>query len=180
MKKWTMITLGLLSVAAVATTAMAYGPGRGPGYGPLGGPGGQGINRLDLTTEQMAKINKLRESHFNETKALRDQMTTKRDALRKLWLEANPDQAKITAAQKELNVIRDQMQDKMTAFRLEANKVLTPEQKEKAVFYRGTNAGRGGMMAGPGKGGAAGCPAYGPQGRSRAGGPGSGPMRRNR
>ena len=70
--------------------------------------------------------------------------------LRKLWLEPNPDQGKITAAQKEMNAVRDQMQDKMTAFRLESLKVLTPEQKEKAKSYaagyrdgRGFGKGRG-------------------------------------
>ncbi|OHE27168.1 MAG: hypothetical protein A3J94_09120 [Syntrophus sp. RIFOXYC2_FULL_54_9] len=46
--------------------------------------------------------------------------------------------------------MRDQMQDKMTAFRLDASKVLTPEQREKAKsFAAGYAAGRG---YGPGRG----------------------------
>lgn len=184
MKKWTIITLGLLSAAAVATTAVA-GPGRGPGYGPCGPAAGPGINRLDLTTDQMAKINKLRETFAGDTKALRDQTASKRDALRKLWFETTPDQAKITAAQKELNALRDQLQAKSTAFRLEVNKVLTPEQKEKAKFYaagpgfgpgQGGKAARGGMMGGPAQrgNGAVACPGYGPQ--QGRGGTGFGPM----
>ena len=35
-------------------------------------------------------------------KPLQEQMFTKRDEIRKLWLEPNPDQAKIMAAQKEM------------------------------------------------------------------------------
>ena len=67
-------------------------------------------------------------------KPLQEQMFTKRDEIRKLWLEPNPDQAKILAAQKEMRTLRDQMEDKTTAFCLEAAKILTPEQKEKIKF----------------------------------------------
>jgi Spy/CpxP family protein refolding chaperone len=179
-KKVILTIVGLVSAAAIATTALAFGPGRGPGYGPCARGDFQGAAGLNLTTEQMGKINKLRDTQFNETKPLRDQMSDKRDALRKLWLEPNPDQAKIGAAQKEMNAVRDQMQEKMTAYRLEANKVLTPEQKEKAKFYAGNcgfgpakgkgsgcSMGRssgpnapcpGGLMACPGSCGGAGCP----------------------
>ena len=191
MKKWIMITLGLLSMAAVATAAVA-GPGRGPGYGPYGGAERQGINRLDLTTDQMTKINKLRETLSNELGPLHDQMVAKRDALRKLWLETNPDQAKITGAQKEINALRDQMQAKMTTFRLEAMKILTPEQREKAKFYGagpgfgpgpGMMSGRSGKMARSvprGRNGMA-CPGYGPQGPCGMACPGQGygPMMRH-
>ena len=73
----------------------------------------------------------MRDAQFKEIEPLREQMFAKRDAVRKLWLEPTPDQAKILAAQKEMRTLRDQLQDKMTAFRLEALKVLTPEQREK-------------------------------------------------
>ena len=58
----------------------------------------------------------MREAQWKEMKPLQEQMFTKRDELRKLWLEPNPDQAKILAAQKEMRMLRDQMQDKMTVF----------------------------------------------------------------
>jgi hypothetical protein len=65
----------------------------------------------------------------------------------------------------------------MTAYRLEAAKVLTPEQKEKAKFYAGS---RGfGPAKGKGKGQSAwtGCPG-GPCGMP--GYPGGGPKARGR
>jgi Spy/CpxP family protein refolding chaperone len=95
-------------------------------------------------------------------------MFTKRDEIRKLWLEPNPDQGKIMAAQKEMRLLRDQMQDRMTAYRLEAVKVLTLEQREKIGSFaqgRGPGQGRGfGPMRGFGPGGpdGAGCFGGGP------------------
>ncbi|MDA8126443.1 MAG: Spy/CpxP family protein refolding chaperone [Deltaproteobacteria bacterium] len=156
MKKVTMTIMGLFLAATVATTAYAA-HGRGPGYGPCAGGAFQGAAGLNLTTEQMSQINKMREKQYNEIKPLRDQMTAKRDALRKLWLEPNPDKAKITAAQKEMNAVRDQMQEQMTSYRLEADKILTPEQKEKIKFYAGNRGfgpakgkAKGAGMGGPG------------------------------
>jgi Spy/CpxP family protein refolding chaperone len=69
--------------------------------------------------------------------------------LRRLWLQANPDKGKISAAQTELRTLRNEMEDKSTAFRLDLRKVLTPEQNEKlanAGWGRGPGFGpRGGM-----------------------------------
>jgi Spy/CpxP family protein refolding chaperone len=81
---------------------------------------------------------------------------SKRGDLRLLWLQTNPDQDKILAAQKEIRGLRDQMQDKMTTKRLEVLKVLTPEQQEKVKSFR---MGRG---FGPGMRGGAGMNGDGP------------------
>ncbi len=150
MKKVMVTVMALLVTTMIATAALAFGPGRGPGYGPCGRGDSEGFGGLNLTADQKTKISELRDAQFKDIKPLQDQMITKRDELRKLWLEPNPDQGKITAAQKEMRSVRDQMQDKMTAFRLETLKVLTPEQREKAKsFAAGYAAGRG---CGPGRG----------------------------
>ena len=61
-----------------------------------------------------------------------------------LWKVENPDQAQITAKQKELSALRDQMQDKMVAYRLQARKICP---------MGGKGMGRGkGMSMGPGMG----------------------------
>ncbi|MEW6333666.1 MAG: Spy/CpxP family protein refolding chaperone [Thermodesulfobacteriota bacterium] len=161
MQKLMVTLVALMVTAMIATTALAFGPGRGPGYGPCGRGDFGGYGGIELTADQKTKMNELREAHYKDVRPLRDQMFTKRDELRKLWLEPNPDQAKIAAAQKEMRAVRDQMQDKMTAFRLDALKVLTPEQREKAKsFAAGYEAGRG---YGPGRG----------YGKGRGFGPGS-------
>jgi Spy/CpxP family protein refolding chaperone len=157
MKKVMFTIMVLLFVAAIATTALAFGPGRGPSYGPCMQGDFRGFTRLDLTADQKARIKEMRDARFKDSKPLQEQMIAKRDELRKFWLEANPDEAKIAAAQKELRSVRDQMQDRMTAFRLDAYKVLTPEQQEKvksSAAGRGFGPGRG---MGPGARGGAGC-----------------------
>ena len=117
---------------------------------------------MNLAPEQTAKFKEMREAQWKEMKPLREQMFTKRDEIRKLWLEPNPDQAKIVAAQKEMRSLRDQIQDKTTAFRLDALKTLTPEQQDKirsSFSERGFGPGRG-----MGPGGGAGCSGCGPGG----------------
>ena len=162
MKKLTMTLVTVLIVTALATYAFAYGPGSGRGHGgpDCYGPDTSLLFQLNLTPEQTAKINALREENLRDTKPLKDKMFSKRGDLRLLWLQTNPDQNKIIAAQKEIRALRDQMQDKMTAYRLEVLKVLTPEQKEKAKslkmehgFGPGMRSGGHGMGPGPGMGG---------------------------
>ena len=161
MKKVTLTVMAVLFAAAVATTAFAFGWGRGPGYGPCARGDFQGPAGLNLTAEQTAKIKEIRDAQWKEMKPLREQTFTKRDEIRKLWLEPNPDEGKILAAQKEMRSLRDQMEDKTTTFRLEAAKVLTPEQKEKLGSFnqgRGFGHRRGPMHGfGPGASGGAGC-----------------------
>ena len=165
MKKVTLTVMAVLFAAAVATTAFAFGWGRGPGYGPCARGDFQGPAGLNLTAEQTAKIKEIRDAQWKEMKPLQEQTFTKRDEIRKLWLEPNPDQAKITAAQKEMRSLRDQMEDKITAFRLAAAKVLTPEQKEKIGSFgqgRGPGHRRGfGPMHGFGPSGPDGANCFG-------------------
>ena len=121
MKKLTMTFVALIAVTALATFAFAYGPGPGRGHGGAGcyGPETSFLSRLNLTSEQTAKINTLREAFLKDTKPLKDKMFSKRGDLKLLWLQTNPDQNKIMATQKEIRALRDQMQDKVTAYRLD-------------------------------------------------------------
>jgi Spy/CpxP family protein refolding chaperone len=156
----TAVAVGLL--LASQSFAWGPGPGRGRGYGPCREAG---LERLNITDGQKAKIEALQDANNKATKPLREKIFDQSVELRKLWLQANPDKDKIAAAQKELRTLRDQMEDKVTALRLEIRKVLTPEQNEKLAnsgWGRGPGFGpRGGMRGhgefGPGHGGG-----YGP------------------
>ena len=136
-----MIVLAVIAVVAVVASSPAEARrGGGEGY-PGGGyydlaaaPG------LNLTAEQTEKLGTLREAHLREVKPLRDQVYSKAGELRLLWLQRTPDQQKIVTVQKEVRILRDQLTDKQTAYRLEANKILTPEQLTKVQAY---GAGRG-------------------------------------
>ena len=176
MKKLVMTFVAIFAVVALTASAFAIGPGwgRGHGRGQCGGGDCYGadltaVPGLNLTTEQTAKINTLREAHLKDVKPIQDKMFSKRGDLKLLWLQKSPDQEKIRQTQKEIRTLRDQMQDKKDNYRFEMLKILTPEQQEKLNAYR---PGRG---FGPGmKGGA------GPQGGPghHGGGPGMG-MRGN-
>ncbi|MEN6321598.1 MAG: Spy/CpxP family protein refolding chaperone [Syntrophaceae bacterium] len=166
MKKLTMTLITLFVVTAFAAAAFAFGPGwgRGHGGGYCNGPNDAALSNLNLTAEQTAKINTLREAHLKDVKPLQDKMFSKRGELRLLWLQTNPDENKINATQKEIRNLRDQMQDKMTAYRLNVLKILTPEQQAQ---LKSSRLGRGfghGMRGGGGW---------------QGGGPGDGPMRGN-
>jgi Spy/CpxP family protein refolding chaperone len=161
MKKLTVtlmaITIGLL----LSVPAFAFGPGSG--YGPGGGMG-QGyygnadFHKLNLTDEQKTKIEALVTGNQKEIRPIREKVFDKSVALRRLWLQPNPDKDKIIALQKEVRVLRDEMQDKVTALRFEIRKLLTPEQQEKLAniscsWGRGQGYGPRGGMRGPGHGG---------------------------
>ena len=156
------ITLALTAVAVgllLTSQAFAWGPGPGKGRG-YGQCREAGLERLNITDDQKVKIEALQDANYKATKALREKIFDKSVELRRLWLQTNPDKDKITTAQKDLRVLRNEMEDKVTALRLEIRKVLTPEQNEKLAnsgWGRGPGFGpRGGMRGqcefGPGHG----------------------------
>ena len=126
MKKTTVIGLGLaLGLALVATVALAWGPGFGRGFG---GPA-YGVPPIpNLTADQSAQIQALRDGFLKEIEPLQKELYTKGTELRNLWQSPNPDQAGIAAKQKEIFNLQSQLQDKATNLGLEIRKVLTPEQ----------------------------------------------------
>ena len=153
-KKVTMIVAAIALAAVAASPALAYRGMRG-GYDR--GPGN--FAQMDvargasLTTEQTEKINALREAHLKNVKPIQDQLYAKSGDLRNLWLAKTPDQEKILALQKEVQNLRGQMLEKGTIYRLEARKVLTPEQLTKIQSYGlGRGMARGGGMARKGGG----------------------------
>ncbi len=161
MKVW-MVGGALLAMSGLA---IAAGPGFGRGNN-FNCPGG--FDQLNLTADQNTKLNDLREKTWKDTVSLRNQMQTKRLELQTLWTNPNPDKDKILAKQKELNDLRNTLQAKMTDSRLEARKVLTPEQAAQV-------AGRGpGMGMGMGFGGG-GMHRMGRMGRGNCDGSGFGP-----
>ena len=65
----------------------------------------------------------LRESFLKEKIPLRNELMLKRLELRGLWMQTNPDEAKILAKQKEINALRAQFGEKVTKNRLEMRKI---------------------------------------------------------
>jgi len=139
MKKKSIIGVSLvLAVALMATVAFAGGMGRGYGWGP-----GYGYPAIpNLTAEQSSKIQALQKAHLDEIAPLQQDLLKKRTELRSLWLTQNPDQAKITALQKEILNLQAKITEKGTNMKLETRKLLTPEQQAQMSIY-GPGMGRG-------------------------------------
>lgn len=148
---------------AVAVAGSVFAQGRGPMGGPGMGPRCDITNApgLNLSADQAAKIKTLQSSHFKDVEPVRSQMFTKRQELRQLWQQKTPDQAKIEAAQKDIQNLRNQLQSKQTQYRFAVLKELTPEQQDKIKasnwgcpkFGAGKKGGnRGGMMGPKGQG----------------------------
>ncbi len=123
----------------LVSQAYAWGPGSGKCFGSFKGAT---LEKLNLTNDQKAKIEALQEDFFKASKAVREKIFDKSVELRRLWLTPNPDKNKIETVQKELRTLRGQMEDKMTALKLNINNLLTPEQKEK-LAYSGWGRGHG-------------------------------------
>lgn len=157
MKKLTLVLMAVAMGMLLTVPAFAFGPGgnrgygEGRGYGYCGNPASWNLN---LTTEQNTKIEALQDANYKAVRPLREKMHDKAVELRREWLKANPDKYKINAAQKELRTLRDNIEDKDTALKLEIRKVLTPEQNEKLAnshWGRGSGFGPRGGMRGHGK-----------------------------
>ena len=155
MKKLALVTMAVALGILLAVPAFAFGTGGCPGNGPGGDPGDYHdkiFKKLNLSDEQKTKIEALRDANYKATKPLREKMFDKSVELRREWLKANPDKDKITAAQKEMRTLRDSIEDKDTALKLEIRKLLTPEQNEKMAnshWGRGPGFGPRGGMRGP-------------------------------
>jgi Spy/CpxP family protein refolding chaperone len=158
MKKTIIIGLSLvLGLALVATVALAWGPGFGPGFGRGFGGSAYGVPPIpNLTAEQSAQIQALREGFLKENEPLQKELYTKGMELRNLWSNPKADQAAIAAKQNEIFNLQSQLQEKATNLGLEIRKVLTPEQLSQLPSFA---AGRG---FGPGMGFG---PMMGPRGR---------------
>ncbi len=156
MKKTTIVGLGLILVLAlVATVALARGPGFGPGFGRFFGGPAYGVPPIpNLTAEQSAQIQVLRDGFLKEIEPLQKELYAKGTELRNLWQSPNPDQTTVAAKQKEMFTLRSQIQEKATNLGLEIRKVLTPEQlAQLPAFNQGAGFGPGaGFVPGMGFG----------------------------
>jgi zinc resistance-associated protein len=145
MKKTIIMGVVLAGLALMSPLASAGGMGYGRGYGM--GPG-YGMNALsDLTEEQSAKIQAIQDVYVKEAAPLQLELWNKRTELQDLCLVNPPDQARISALQKEMLSIRGQIQERATQAWLEIQAILTPAQQNQMAAYgpgRGWGKGRPG------------------------------------
>ena len=138
---------GKLSLLLVLALALSLGLATSVWAQPMG----KGPAMMNLTPEQAGKIFDLMEKMQDDTAGLRKQMMIKHAELAALWKAGGAEQNAIEAKQKELSALRDQMQEKMTASRLEAKKIA-PDFDMGMGVGMGMGMGPGGMGMGSGAG----------------------------
>ncbi len=141
-----------LALVAAVVLGVTYVYAIGPGYGRTG----WGYEKWSsLTPEQRTKFQELRQKFDTETAQLRGTIFSKSLELQSLWSDPKADPKAIQGKEKELRSLQDQMRDKGVQLRLEARKILTPEQLAQFGPGSGMGPGFGGghmMGYGPGTG----------------------------
>ena len=141
MKKLSILTVGVVLVLS-ASLAFAGPWGRGHGRGPGYGMAPYAASTLNLSAEQSGELQTVRETYLKEVTPLQNQLYSKRAELRLLWGKHAPDQAAITAKQKEIFGLQQQLQEKTTQYQFDCRNVLTPDQQSQMAAL-GPGYGRG-------------------------------------
>ena len=93
------------------------------GYGPWDD---RGYNN-DLSEEDMTKLDQARESFYNDTRELRDQIREKRLNISRALDQKDPDAGKVTELQNELSSLESQFDQKRIEYQLNVRKLLPEE-----------------------------------------------------
>jgi len=142
MKK--LIVVFGLAAAMLLGMTFAYAQGPGFGSGHKGMPSHESWRHQEwssLTPEQKVKFQELGRRFDEETAQLKGATLTKRLELRSLWTNPKADSKAILDKEKELRDLQNQMKEKVIQNKLEARKLLTPEQI--AQFGQGCGMGPG-------------------------------------
>ena len=163
-RKLVVLMCMALMLAAVPAFDVAHAQ-QGQGKGKTGAPAGEGIFpgcplNLNLTQEQTAKLQELRNGFFKDTTGLRSDIFKKEQDMDALMLEKAIDAEKAKKLQEEISNLQGQMSQKRLQAQLDARKMLTPEQI--SLLPPGCNMGFG--QGGKGCGFEPGC-GKGPGGR---------------
>ena len=130
--------LFLILLAIVPPDALAQGPpekrgwddrgGRGMMMGPMHSPMMDWASQLNLTPDQSAKLQELRESYLRDTLPWRNELIVKRFDLRDLLRNPQADPQVILGKQREISDLEAKIQERGLLMHIEMRKVLTPEQ----------------------------------------------------
>ncbi len=151
MKKATLISTMTLTALLIGGTAFAWNGGCSPKDcdGPRGerGPGKMNVEQqeermdrhhefmkvaLDLTEEQEAQLETLREKHQTERQAMRETMRASREELRAMSHSQDFDEKAFRAKARASADLQTDMHASRNQHKQEMLALLTPEQQEKA------------------------------------------------
>jgi len=168
----TALLVGLAAAAASARPGPRGDAPRGDGFGP-GRDGGPRWERLlDLTDEQKASLEALRESHRSEAVAQRKELAKLRHEIEGLMMEDEPDAGRLEKLIRKAGDLKTEMRVQGVKHRLEMRELLTAEQRDRLLLMK-ARGGEG--RRAPRAGGPDGCgPAPACDGHGRGRGEGRG------
>jgi len=143
-----LVLTAALVVGAVPGAFAATRPGNGGAVAEPAPVPSSPLMSLGLSDQQLAQIRELRQNTYKETRKLRIKMMDARFALSQLRLQNSPDQAALDAKNKELQDLRNRLQNCRSQAREKLKTILTPEQWTKLQ-----ETAAPGRHAGPGHGG---------------------------
>ncbi len=91
---------------------------------------------LNLSEEQVKKLQDLSLKYQKEMLELRNALQVKQLELRTLLLSKEPDQDKINSMVEEIGKLRTDIQKKALDYQIQMRKIFTPEQWDKLYSYR--------------------------------------------
>lgn len=118
----------------LSSLALAQGPPEKKGFefrggrGMMMGPMMDWASRLNLSEEQTARIQELRDSYLRDTLVWRNELLIKRFDLRDMMRDPQADPNAMLAKQREISELESKIQERALLYRIEIRKVLTPEQ----------------------------------------------------
>ncbi|GEM_PF-550253 len=83
---------------------------------------------LNLTQDQTNAFNDLQSKHIGEVSSVRQAIIQKQLESDRLFLDASPDAARLSALQKEISTLQAQVAEKSLSYQLLSRKLLTAEQ----------------------------------------------------
>jgi Spy/CpxP family protein refolding chaperone len=139
-----MILVTLTGTDIFSQQGRGFGP-RGSGYGPANFDYGQGFRHnfrmLDLTDEQVTKLQEIRESHFESTKELHAELQKLRIDKRNLLSDKEKDMDAIYKSIDRQTDLQNKLMKLKVQHRKDMEDVLTDEQKEKIGTFYGQGRG---------------------------------------
>lgn len=136
--RWSFVGAALLAIS-LAGVFSAYGQ---PGWGKGGKHGGRGesvfsfrvLGALDLTTEQQAKIQAIKEAHhetlrtfYNELRSVKDEISSK------LLAPGDVSKEQFTSQVGRIAALESQLFQEQLVIGIETRNVLTPDQLTRAA-----------------------------------------------
>jgi Spy/CpxP family protein refolding chaperone len=138
----------ILTGVLAAATLLAQGPGRG--MGPMGGPMGEPPDAarsldeitayLGLSSEQVTKLKEIRTAEFEANKSVREQIRTKREALRTALSGTSPTANELGTLLLDIHNLQKQIDASDDTYREQAVALLTVDQKTKLAVLKAAEA----------------------------------------